>query len=124
MGWWEARAGLDGAVAVITGGAGGLGEQITLDLQANGVKVAVVDRDEAGAAETLGLLTAAGGQARLVVADVSRVDAQRATVRRDLVDVEDLEAVPREGGAHRDARPGGKILGHGTERVVQAAGTI
>ncbi len=44
--WWAHRAGLDGTVAIITGGAGGLGEAITLDLQANGVRVALVDRDE------------------------------------------------------------------------------
>lgn len=44
--WWVERAGLDGTVAIITGGAGGLGEAITLDLQANGVRVALVDRDE------------------------------------------------------------------------------
>ncbi|MGD9701235.1 MAG: SDR family NAD(P)-dependent oxidoreductase [Acidimicrobiia bacterium] len=44
--WWADRAGLDGTVAIVTGGAGGLGEAITLDLAANGVRVAVVDRDE------------------------------------------------------------------------------
>ena len=44
--WWAERAGLDGTVAIVTGGAGGLGEAITLDLAANGVRVAIVDRDE------------------------------------------------------------------------------
>ena len=43
--WWTERAGLDGTVAVVTGGAGGLGEAITLDLAAHGVRVALVDRD-------------------------------------------------------------------------------
>jgi NAD(P)-dependent dehydrogenase (short-subunit alcohol dehydrogenase family) len=51
MGWWEERAGLEGTVAVVTGGAGGLGRGATLDLVANGVKVAVLDRDEAAVAE-------------------------------------------------------------------------
>ena len=37
------RAGLDGTVAIVTGGAGGLGEAISLDLAANGVQVAVLD---------------------------------------------------------------------------------
>ncbi len=45
MGWFEERAGLDGTVAVVSGGAGGLGEGIVLDLAANGVHVALVDRD-------------------------------------------------------------------------------
>lgn len=47
MTWFETRAGLEGTVAVVTGGAGGLGEAISLDLAANGVRVAVVDIDQA-----------------------------------------------------------------------------
>jgi 3-oxoacyl-[acyl-carrier protein] reductase len=46
MGWFEERAGLRGTVAVVTGGAGGLGEAISLDLAANGVRLAVLDIDE------------------------------------------------------------------------------
>ena len=46
MGWFEEASGLRGTVAVVTGGAGGLGEQISIDLAANEVRVAVVDIDE------------------------------------------------------------------------------
>ncbi len=52
MGWWEERAGLAGTVAVITGGAGGLGAGITLALAANGVRVAALDIDPAAVART------------------------------------------------------------------------
>lgn len=45
MGWFEERAGLAGTVAVVTGGAGGLGEAISSDLAANGVRPAVIDID-------------------------------------------------------------------------------
>ena len=45
--WWTQRAGLDGTVAIVTGGAGGLGEAISTDLAANGVRVAVLDYDQA-----------------------------------------------------------------------------
>lgn len=45
MGWFDDRAGLQGSVAVVTGGAGGLGEAIVKDLAANGVRLAVVDID-------------------------------------------------------------------------------
>lgn len=45
MGWLEERAGLAGTVAVVTGGAGGLGEQISLDFAANDMRVAIVDID-------------------------------------------------------------------------------
>lgn len=44
-GWWEKRSGLAGTVAVVTGGAGGLGEAVSRDLAANGVNVAVLDVD-------------------------------------------------------------------------------
>jgi NAD(P)-dependent dehydrogenase (short-subunit alcohol dehydrogenase family) len=47
MGWFEERAGLAGSVAVVTGGAGGLGRAIVEDLAANGVRVATLDIDEA-----------------------------------------------------------------------------
>ena len=46
MGWFEERSGLDGTVAVVTGGAGGLGSGISRDLAANGVRLGVVDIDE------------------------------------------------------------------------------
>ncbi|WP_020109451.1 SDR family NAD(P)-dependent oxidoreductase [Nocardia sp. 348MFTsu5.1] len=45
MTWFEERARLEGTVAVITGGAGGLGESIAADLVANGVRIAVIDID-------------------------------------------------------------------------------
>lgn len=47
MSWFEQRAGLDGTVAVVTGGAGGLGAAIVADLAANGVRPAVIDLDDA-----------------------------------------------------------------------------
>jgi 3-oxoacyl-[acyl-carrier protein] reductase len=46
MGWFEETSGLRGTVAVVTGGAGGLGEQISIDLAANDVRIAVVDIDQ------------------------------------------------------------------------------
>lgn len=50
--WFERRAGLAGSVAVVTGGAGGLGGAISRDLAANGVRLAVLDID-AGAVAAL-----------------------------------------------------------------------
>ena len=68
-GWWTERAGLDGTVAVVTGGAGGLGESITLDLAANGVRVALVDRDAASAASITGHLETRGHDAIVQIGD-------------------------------------------------------
>ncbi|OHV33252.1 short-chain dehydrogenase [Parafrankia colletiae] len=45
MGWFEDRGGLAGTVAIISGGAGGIGGAVTTDLAANGVRLAVIDID-------------------------------------------------------------------------------
>jgi NAD(P)-dependent dehydrogenase (short-subunit alcohol dehydrogenase family) len=74
MGWFEERAGLDGTVAVVTGGAGGLGEAITLDLAANGVRVALVDRDADAAASIGSRLSANGRDAVVQVGDARDPD--------------------------------------------------
>src|SRR4029077_14246273 len=46
--WFEDRAELDGAVAVVTGGGGGLGEAIVGDRSASGGRMATVDIDPTG----------------------------------------------------------------------------
>ena len=62
-----------GKVAVITGGASGLGAATALQLADRGVNVVLVDRkDPAGAADILGQCRARGVQALAVQADVSR----------------------------------------------------
>jgi 3-oxoacyl-[acyl-carrier protein] reductase len=43
--WFAERAGLAGTVAVVTGGAGGLGGAVSRDLAANDVRLAVLDID-------------------------------------------------------------------------------
>ena len=60
MGWFEERGGLQGRVGIVTGGAGGLGEAIVHDLLANGVSLAVIDRDEEAVAR-MEVVTAARG---------------------------------------------------------------
>ncbi|MET8651159.1 SDR family NAD(P)-dependent oxidoreductase [Nocardia aurea] len=65
MGWFEERAGLHDTVAVVTGGAGGLGQAVVTDLAANGVRVAVLDAD-ADAAAALGRLAAERGHDVLI----------------------------------------------------------
>lgn len=51
MGLLDERADLDGKVAIVTGGAGGLGESISRDLVRCGVEVALCDRDAAAVDE-------------------------------------------------------------------------
>ncbi len=57
--------------AIITGGAGGIGRATALAFAAEGAKVAVVDLDAAGADAVAGEITADGGEAIALRADVS-----------------------------------------------------
>ncbi|MCX4090735.1 SDR family NAD(P)-dependent oxidoreductase [Nocardia sp. alder85J] len=74
MGWFEQRAGLDGTVAVITGGAGGLGQAIVTDLAANGVRTAVLDTDGEAIEQLRARLAADGHEALLRQGDVRDPD--------------------------------------------------
>jgi 3-oxoacyl-[acyl-carrier protein] reductase len=75
MGWFEERGGLDGTVAVITGGAGGLGEAVTADLAANGVRPAVIDVDGDAVAALRRSLEEQGRDALVRQGDVRDPDA-------------------------------------------------
>lgn len=62
---------LRGRVAVVTGAGSGIGRATALELSRRGVRVAVTDRDPAGADETVALIGAEGGQSSAFVLDVT-----------------------------------------------------
>jgi len=64
-------------VAIVTGGASGLGRGIALALAREGARVAVVDLNEAGARDTVEAIAKNGGQAaawRADISDKARID--------------------------------------------------
>jgi NAD(P)-dependent dehydrogenase (short-subunit alcohol dehydrogenase family) len=69
------RAGLDGKVAVVTGGAGGLGWPIARDLARAGVEVAVCDRDPDAVAAVTPLLAELPVRTLVRLADVREPEA-------------------------------------------------
>lgn len=69
-------------VAVVTGAARGLGAATAVRLAADGYAVAVLDLDEAAGKETVDRITAAGGRALAVGADVSDAEQVRTAVDR------------------------------------------
>jgi len=71
-----------GRVAVVTGGASGIGRATASRLAHEGARVAVVDRDAAGAEAAASALRAAGGDARPYGCDVARSDQVTAAAAR------------------------------------------
>ncbi len=63
---------LYGKVALITGGGRGIGQETALMLSQAGAKVAVLDRDESAAKDAVDAIVSAGGEAVVLVADVSK----------------------------------------------------
>lgn len=65
---------LDGKVALVTGGARGIGRGTALLFAREGARVVVADLSSDGARETAELIAKAGGEARAVVVDISRAE--------------------------------------------------
>ena len=73
---------VDGKVAIVTGGASGMGRSAALLLAAHGAKVVVADRDAARARAVRGEIAARGGAALDVATDVGDSRAVAALVAR------------------------------------------
>ncbi|MGY1837223.1 SDR family NAD(P)-dependent oxidoreductase [Blastococcus sp. SYSU DS0510] len=79
------EASLKGRVALVTGGASGLGRATALALAEDGAHVVVADIDAAGSEETRSRVAAAGGSAEVADLDVTQDESRRAVVA-DLFD--------------------------------------
>jgi NAD(P)-dependent dehydrogenase (short-subunit alcohol dehydrogenase family) len=75
QGEWEKQMGqVDGKVALVTGGASGIGAACATTLAREGARVVVTDIDDRGGAEIVKNITAAGGQAIYLRQDVTDED--------------------------------------------------
>src|ERR1700742_4135868 len=75
---------LDGKVALITGGGGGIGRATALAMVREGARVAVADFNAAAARDTAALINTAGGQAITLIGDVSRAKDVKVLVQDTL----------------------------------------
>jgi NAD(P)-dependent dehydrogenase (short-subunit alcohol dehydrogenase family) len=72
---------LEGKTALVTGAASGIGRASALLFAAEGARVAAVDRNQAGVEETAHLISASGGAARPLRADLTHADQVSAAVQ-------------------------------------------
>lgn len=81
-----------GTTAVVTGGGGGLGRSIVLDLARRGARVLVSDLDGPAAEQVASEVRARGGRADAMICDVAKLDDVEALARRadDLFGATDL----------------------------------
>ena len=71
---------VEGKIALVTGGGGGIGRAAALAFAREGARVAVADFAAAAAHDTVALINAAGGQAITLTGDVTRADDVRTMV--------------------------------------------
>jgi NAD(P)-dependent dehydrogenase (short-subunit alcohol dehydrogenase family) len=78
----ETMGSLSGKVALVTGGSSGIGRATALAFAANGANVVIAARGAHRGAEALAEITAAGGRAIFVPADVSKAEDVERLVSR------------------------------------------
>jgi 3-oxoacyl-[acyl-carrier protein] reductase len=89
-------------VAIVTGGARGIGAATALRLAADGLAVAVVDLEETAAKGTVDAIEAAGGRGLAVGADVSDPEQVEAAVARVVAELGAPTVLVNNAGVTRD----------------------
>jgi NAD(P)-dependent dehydrogenase (short-subunit alcohol dehydrogenase family) len=96
---------LDGRVAVITGASKGIGRVMSQVFAREGAKVVCAARSEALVRETAALVTANGGQAIAVVADVSGETGARAAIDAGVQAFDHIDTLVNNAGDGGPTKP-------------------
>src|SRR5450755_210381 len=89
-------------VAVVTGGARGIGAAASRRLAADGLAVAVLDLKDGDCGATVDAITSAGGRALAVGADVSQADLVEAAVKKVAAELGPPAVLVNNAGVLRD----------------------
>ncbi|HZY30544.1 MAG TPA: 3-oxoacyl-[acyl-carrier-protein] reductase [Candidatus Methylomirabilis sp.] len=95
-------AGLEGKVAVVTGGSRGIGRAIALRLSAEGAKVAICGRNLEAAERVVAEIEAAGAVGVAVAADVSRESEAEALIQAGIKRFGRLDILVNNAGITKD----------------------
>jgi NAD(P)-dependent dehydrogenase (short-subunit alcohol dehydrogenase family) len=93
---------LEGKVALVTGGASGIGRATALTFAREGAKLIVADMNEEGGHQTVHMITENGGEATFVQVDVSQATAVEAMISKT------VETYGRLDCAHNNAGIGSR----------------
>lgn len=110
--------GLNGKVAIVTGGASGIGRSTALAFAREGVKVMVSDVDEQGGNETVRLIEEKGGEARFFKTDVSNAAEVEQLVRATVEAFGALHFACNNAGIGGPAAPVGEYPIDGWDKVI------
>ncbi len=92
--------GLDGKVAVVTGGAKGIGAAIVRAAAAEGMRVVIVDRDEVASDSLAGELRAGGHEVEVVIASLDQPEACSAAVAEVIARCGRIDALVNNAGVN------------------------
>jgi len=109
---------MDGKVALVTGGANGIGRATALAFAREGARVVVSDIDDAGGAESVRLIAEDGGEAEYVRADVSRPDDVRSLMERTVAAFGRLDFAFNNAGIEGQSAPTDECSEENWDRVM------
>jgi NAD(P)-dependent dehydrogenase (short-subunit alcohol dehydrogenase family) len=108
-----------GKVALVTGGASGIGEACVLTLARGGAKVVVADLNPQAGEQTVAAVSATGSEALFVRADVANPESAAQMVERTLQTFGRLDIAINNAGIGGELAPTGEYSVEGWRKVIE-----
>jgi 3-hydroxybutyrate dehydrogenase len=96
---------LTGKVALVTGGASGIGRATALTFAREGAKLIIADMNEEGGQQTVHMITEQGGEATFVCVDVSQASEVEAMISKTVQTYGRLDCAHNNAGVTQRAYP-------------------